>query len=151
MGRIYYLLLAAVCVAMLGCKKERPKREEYLRPEGSLIGEWVKIWEDGHLESRPSTKRVTGSYLILRADSSWKYYEVELGTRQGAKFRSVWDTTGLNRPGVARPHWELELLDGEGAKRESIPYALTDTCLLVIYGARGAVGSFDEFWYLKRR
>ena len=151
MGRIYYLLLAAVCVAMLGCKKERPKREEYLRPEGSLIGEWVKIWEDGHLESRPSTKRVTGSYLILRADSSWKYYEVELGTRQGAKFRSVWDTTGLNRPGVARPHWALELLDGEGAKRESIPYALTDTCLLVIYGARGAVGSFDEFWYLKRR
>ena len=151
MGRIYYLLLAAVCVAMLGCKKERPKREEYLRPEGSLIGEWVKIWEDGHLESRPSIKRVTGSYLILRADSSWKYYEVELGTRQGAKFRSVWDTTGLNRPGVARPHWELELLDGEGAKRESIPYALTDTCLLVIYGARGAVGSFDEFWYLKRR
>ena len=151
MGRIYYLLLAAVCVAMLGCKKERPKREEYLRPEGSLIGERVKIWEDGHLESRPSTKRVTGSYLILRADSSWKYYEVELGTRQGAKFRSVWDTTGLNRPGVARPHWELELLDGEGAKRESIPYALTDTCLLVIYGARGAVGSFDEFWYLKRR
>ena len=151
MGRIYYLLLAAVCVAMLGCKKERPKREEYLRPEGSLIGEWVKIWEDGHLESRPSTKRVTGSYLILRADSSWKYYEVELGTRQGAKFRSVWDTTGLNRPGVARPHWELELLDSEGAKRESIPYALTDTCLLVIYGARGAVGSFDEFWYLKRR
>ena len=151
MGRIYYLLLAAVCVAMLGCKKEHPKREEYLRPEGSLIGEWVKIWEDGHLESRPSTKRVTGSYLILRADSSWKYYEVELGTRQGAKFRSVWDTTGLNRPGVARPHWELELLDGEGAKRESIPYALTDTCLLVIYGARGAVGSFDEFWYLKRR
>ncbi len=151
MGRIYYLLLAAVCVAMLGCKKERPKREEYLRPEGSLIGEWVKIWEDGHLESRPSTKRVTGSYLILRADSSWKYYEVELGTRQGAKFRTVWDTTGLNRPGVARPHWELELLDGEGAKRESIPYALTDTCLLVIYGARGAVGSFDEFWYLKRR
>ena len=151
MGRIYYLLLAAVCVAMLGCKKEHPKREEYLRPEGSLIGEWVKIWEDGHLESRPSTKRVTGSYLILRADSSWKYYEVELGTRQGAKFRSVWDTTGLNRPGVARPHWELELLDGEGAKRESIPYALADTCLLVIYGARGAVGSFDEFWYLKRR
>ena len=151
MGRIYYLLLAAVCVAMLGCKKERPKREEYLRPEGSLIGEWVKIWEDGHLESRPSTKRVTGSYLILRADSSWKYYEVELGTQQGAKFRSVWDTTGLNRPGVARPHWELELLDSEGAKRESIPYALTDTCLLVIYGARGAVGSFDEFWYLKRR
>ena len=151
MGRIYYLLLAAVCVAMLGCKKEHPKKEEYLRPEGSLIGEWVKIWEDGHLESRPSTKRVTGSYLILRADSSWKYYEVELGTRQGAKFRSVWDTTGLNRPGVARPHWELELLDSEGAKRESIPYALTDTCLLVIYGARGAVGSFDEFWYLKRR
>ena len=151
MGRIYYLLLAAVCVAMLGCKKERPKREEYLRPEGSLIGEWVKIWEDGHLESRPSTKRVTGSYLILRADSSWKYYEVELGTRQGAKFRTVWDTTGLNRPGVARPHWELELLDGEGAKRESIPDALTDTCLRVIYGARGAVGSFDEFWYLKRR
>ena len=151
MGRIYYLLLVAVCVAMLGCKKERPKREEYLRPEGSLIGEWVKIWEDGHLESRPSTKRVTGSYLILRADSSWKYYEVELGTQQGAKFRTVWDTTGLNRPGVARPHWELELLDGEGAKRESIPYALTDTCLLVIYGARGAVGSFDEFWYLKRR
>jgi len=146
MGRIYYLLLAAVCVAMLGCKKEQPKREEYLRPEGSLIGEWVKIWEDGHLESRPYTKRVTGPYLILRPDSSWDYCGV-----QGIKFRSVWDTTGLNRPGVARPHWELELLDGEGVRRWGIPYKLLDTCLVVIYGARGAVGSFDEFWYLKRR
>ena len=151
MGRIYYLLLAAVCVAMLGCKKERPKREEYLRPEGSLIGEWVKIWEDGHLESRPYTNRVTGPYLILRPDSSWKYYEVELGTQQGAKFRSVWDTTGLNRPGVARPHWELELLDGEGVRRWGIPYKLLDTCLVINYNDRGWVGSFVEFWYLKRR
>ena len=31
MGRIYYLLLATMCVAMLGCKKEQPKREESLR------------------------------------------------------------------------------------------------------------------------